>query len=729
MMRNCFRSLMLAVLVPLAASAQGGASMLTVDRIFAGRDFQSAPLPSIHWLADGKSYLGTKSNAAGGSDFVRVDLATGQTTLLVDASAIVGAAGKRLDIENIDLSSDETKALLFHDSERVWRQNTRGVYHVLDIASRRIVPISTKPGLQMFAKFSPNGRQVAFVRGNNLWVSDLAGGERQLTTDGSETIINGTTDWVYEEEFGLSDAFRWSPDGRRLAFWRFDQSGVPSFPMVDETGLYPAVAPLRYPKAGQPNSTVRLGIISIASGATKWLQVATGPDVYIPRMNWAGNDSVVVMRMPRRQNRSELLMASAVSGITRAMVTDSDSAYVDVEDPVWIGDGRQFLWLSDRSGWRQLYLHDRSGKLVRQVTQTGSDVLGVVKVDEPRGTVYVQVAAPNATQRQVFRYSLNGGPGTRVTQGDGSHTLNVGPGGRYAIDTHSSFGIPSTMSLQEFPSMRRVRVIEDNAALKQRLSATGIRAGGFFRLPAADGTTMLDAYRLVPSTFDSTKKYPVLMYVYGGPASPQVNDSWGGTRYLWHQSLTQKGYVVVVVDNRGAAWRGRDFRKMTQNQLGKLESDDQIAAARWLGQRSWADSARIGIWGWSYGGYMTAMATMRGGNLFRMGMSVAPVTDWRLYDTIYTERFMWTPQDNGAGYTASAPLTHVNGLTAKFLLVHGLGDDNVHPQNSVQLMQKLQLARKPFSLMLYPNKTHSISGAGGTLHLYDTLTRFVLENL
>ncbi|MEJ7760376.1 MAG: S9 family peptidase [Gemmatimonadaceae bacterium] len=720
---------MLAVLVPLAASAQGGASMLTVDRIFAGRDFQSAPLPSIHWLADGKSYLGTKSNAAGGSDFVRVDLATGQTTLLVDASAIVGAAGKRLDIENIDLSSDETKALLFHDSERVWRQNTRGVYHVLDIASRRIVPISTKPGLQMFAKFSPNGRQVAFVRGNNLWVSDLAGGERQLTTDGSETIINGTTDWVYEEEFGLSDAFRWSPDGRRLAFWRFDQSGVPSFPMVDETGLYPAVAPLRYPKAGQPNSTVRLGIISIASGATKWLQVATGPDVYIPRMNWAGNDSVVVMRMPRRQNRSELLMASAVSGITRAMVTDSDSAYVDVEDPVWIGDGRQFLWLSDRSGWRQLYLHDRSGKLVRQVTQTGSDVLGVVKVDEPRGTVYVQVAAPNATQRQVFRYSLNGGPGTRVTQGDGSHTLNVGPGGRYAIDTHSSFGIPSTMSLQEFPSMRRVRVIEDNAALKQRLSATGIRAGGFFRLPAADGTTMLDAYRLVPSTFDSTKKYPVLMYVYGGPASPQVNDSWGGTRYLWHQSLTQKGYVVVVVDNRGAAWRGRDFRKMTQNQLGKLESDDQIAAARWLGQRSWADSARIGIWGWSYGGYMTAMATMRGGNLFRMGMSVAPVTDWRLYDTIYTERFMWTPQDNGAGYTASAPLTHVNGLTAKFLLVHGLGDDNVHPQNSVQLMQKLQLARKPFSLMLYPNKTHSISGAGGTLHLYDTLTRFVLENL
>ncbi len=720
---------MLAVLVPLAANAQGGASMLTVDRIFAGRDFQSAPLPSIHWLADGKSYLGTKSNPAGGSDFVRVDLATGQTTMLVDASAIVGAGGKRLDIENIDLSSDETKALLFHDSERVWRQNTRGVYHVLDIASRRIVPISTKPGLQMFAKFSPNGRQVAFVRGNNLWVSDLAGGERQLTTDGSETIINGTTDWVYEEEFGLSDAFRWSPDGRRLAFWRFDQSGVPSFPMVDETGLYPAVAPLRYPKAGQPNSTVRLGIISIANGATKWLQVATGPDVYIPRMNWAGNDSVVVMRMPRRQNRSELLMASAVTGITRAMVTDSDSAYVDVEEPVWIGDGRQFLWLSDRSGWRQLYLYDRSGKLVRQVTQTGSDVLGVVKVDEPRGTVYVQVAAPNATQRQVFRYSLNGGPGTRVTQGDGSHTLNVGPGGRYAIDTHSSFGIPSTMSLHEFPSMRRVRVIEDNAALKQRLSATGIRAGGFFRLPAADGTTMLDAYRLVPSTFDSTKKYPVLMYVYGGPASPQVNDSWGGTRYLWHQSLTQKGYVVVVVDNRGAAWRGRDFRKMTQNQLGKLESDDQIAAARWLGQRSWADSARIGIWGWSYGGYMTAMATMRGGNLFRMGMSVAPVTDWRLYDTIYTERFMWTPQDNGAGYTASAPLTHVNGLTAKFLLVHGLGDDNVHPQNSVQLMQKLQLARKPFSLMLYPNKTHSISGAGGTLHLYDTLTRFVLENL
>ncbi len=307
--------------------------------------------------------------------------------------------------------------------------------------------------------------------------------------------------------------------------------------------------------------------------------------------------------------------------------------------------------------------------------------------------------------------------------------MNVGPGARYAVDTHSSLGVPAAMALYEFPSMRRVRVIEDNSALRQRLVATNIRPGAFFKLPAADGTTMLDAYRIVPAAFDSTKKYPVLMYVYGGPASPQVNDSWGGTRYLWHQMMAQRGYVVVVVDNRGAAWRGRNFRKMTQNQLGKVETEDQIAAARWLGAKSWVDSARIGIWGWSYGGYMTAMATMKGGNLFKMGMSVAPVTDWRLYDTIYTERFMWTPQENAAGYTASAPLAHVNGLTAKFLIVHGLGDDNVHPQNSIQLIQKLQLARKPFSLMMYPNKTHSISGAGGTLHLYDTLTRFVLENL
>ena len=728
-MRRLFLAVLLAVIVPVAARGQSNATSLTVDRIFAGRDFQSASLPSIHWLADGRSYLGTRSNPAGGDDLVRVDLVTGQTTTLVDAAVIVGADGKRLSIEDIELSDDETKALLFHSSERVWRTNTRGVYHVLDLTAKRIAPVSTTAGLQMFAKFSPDGRRVAFVRGNNLWISDFAGGERQLTTDGSATIINGTTDWVYEEEFGLSDAFRWSPDGRRIAFWRFDQSGVQSFPMVDETTLYPTVTPLGYPKAGEANSTVRLGIIVLADSTTKWLQVATGPDVYIPRMDWAGNDSVVVMRMPRRQNRSELLMASAVTGATRAIATDADSAYVDVEEPVWIGNGRQFLWLSDRSGWRQLYLYDRSGRIVRQVTRDGADVLGVVKVDEPRGTVYVQVAAPNATQRQVFRYALSGGAGTRVTEGDGAHTLNVGPGGRYAVDTHSSLGVPAAMALYEFPSMRRVRVIEDNSALRQRLVATNVRPAAFFKLPAADGTTMLDAYRIVPAAFDSTKKYPVLMYVYGGPASPSVNDSWGGTRYLWHQMLVQRGYVVVVVDNRGAAWRGRDFRKMTQNQLGKVETEDQIAAARWLGAKSWVDSARIGIWGWSYGGYMTAMATMKGGNLFKMGMSVAPVTDWRLYDTIYTERFMWTPQENAAGYTASAPLAHVNGLTAKFLLVHGLGDDNVHPQNSIQLIQKLQLARKPFSMMMYPNKTHSISGAGGTLHLYDTLTRFVLENL
>jgi len=716
-----------------AGNAQGDTTLLTVDRIFAGTDFRVAPLPSIEWLADGRSYLDTRSNAAGGHDIVKIDLVTGAATTLADAAAIVGSNGKRLDIESMQLSSDEKKVLLFHDSERVWRTNTRGVYHVLDLAAKRVTPVSVAPGLQMFAKFSPDGRSVAFVRGNNLWVSDAGGGERKLTADGSDTIINGTTDWVYEEEFGLSDAFRWSPDGKRIAFWRFDQSRVPSFPMVDETTLYPAVTPLRYPKAGEANSNIRLGVVTVATGAMRWLGVSGDANTYIPRMQWAGNDSLAVMRMPRRQNRSELLMASASGGGTRPIAIDSDSAYVDVEDPVWMGGGRQFLWLSDRSGWRQLYLYDRSGKLVRQVTRDGADVLAVVEVDEERGDVYVQVAAPDATQRQVVRYSLAGkeGGSAQVTRAGGSHTLNVGPGGRYAVGTHSSMGTPPTMTVYEFPSMRRVRVIEDNSRLQQQLNATGggIRAGTFFRLPAADGRTMLDAYRIVPANFDSTRKYPVLMYAYGGPASPQVNDSWGGTRYLWHQMLAQKGYVIVVVDNRGAAWRGRDFRKMTQYQLGKYESDDQIAAARWLANRSWVNASRIGIWGWSYGGYLTAMSTMRGENVFRMGMSVAPVSDWRLYDTIYTERFMWIPQENAAGYTAAAPLTHIDGLTARYLLVHGLGDDNVHPQNSIQLVQKLQLGRKPFSLMLYPNKTHSISGAGGTLHLYDMLTRFVLENL
>jgi dipeptidyl-peptidase-4 len=419
------------------------------------------------------------------------------------------------------------------------------------------------------------------------------------------------------------------------------------------------------------------------------------------------------------------------------VLTDTDSAYVDVEGEAvtWLDGGRQFLLRSDRSGWRQFYLYDRAGRLVRQLTADGADYLDVAGLGD--GVAYLTAAAPNATQRTVYRCALRAGPGspldlTRrcepVTREPGTHALDVSPGGRYAVDTYSRLGEPPTVTLYELPAMRAVRVLEDNAAVRQRLAAAGASRPQFLKVPMPDGT-LLDAYRVAPAGFDSTRRYPVLMYVYGGPASPQVNDAWGGQRYLWHQLLAQRGYVVLVVDGRGSAWRGRAFRKVTQYALGVRESQDQIDAAKWIGRQPWGDPARVGIWGWSYGGYMTAMSVARGGPLFKMGIVVAPVVDLRFYDTIYTERFMWTPQENPRGYEASAVLPYLPGQTARVLLAHGTGDDNVHLQNSLVYANAMTALGKPFYMLLYPNRTHSISGGGATPHLFEQMTRFVLENL
>jgi dipeptidyl-peptidase 4 len=758
------RTLLIAasVAAPVALAAQRATSpadtSITVDAIFRRGDFRSAPLPSVHWLKDGKSYLDLAPNAAGGADIVRVDVVTGQSRVIADAKSIVDEAGATIEIEDISLSDDESKALLFHNSVPVWRANTRGVFHVLDFTTGKIIavgrttdrnaatPDTTKQpalgrksdpsflaapirtGLQMFAKFSPDGKQVAFVSDNDLYVTTLAtGATKRLTTDGSADIINGTTDWAYEEELDLRDAFRWSPDSRRIAYWRFDQSAVPAFPMVNELTLYPTVGVLRYPKAGQGNSRVQVGVMDLATTKTTWLQTGADTGIYIPRMEWAGNDSLTIERLPRKQNRMDMLMASAATGRVRTIFSDADSAYVDVQDIRWINNGKQLLWLSDKSGWRQVYLYDRSGKQLRQLTQNGMDVIAINDVDEARGEVYFVAAAPDATQRQVFAASIAKTAVRRVTQEAGSHVLTIAPGARYAVDYFSTANSPMTATLYELPSFTKRRVMADNAALAAKLKSTGVRTE-FFQLAMPDGTK-LDAMRIVAANFDSTVKHPVLMYVYGGPAAPTVNDSWGGTRELWHMLLAQRGYVVVSVDNRGAAWRGRDFRKITQYHLGRYEAQDQIDAAKWLGAQKWADASRIGIWGWSYGGYMTAMSTTLGGNVFKAGLCVAPVTDWRLYDTIYTERLMWTPQENAAGYAESAPQNHVAGLTARFMLVYGTGDDNVHPQNSVQLANKLEAAGKPFQMLLYPNRTHSISGGNTQAHLYDSFTRFILENL
>jgi dipeptidyl-peptidase-4 len=714
---------LLAAVPPVAA--QRGAE-LTVDAITHGA-FAGARMPEPQWLADGSAYFDLRPAADGGSEIVRVNASTGATTVVAPAHALV-SNGTRLVVESISISHDGAKILLFHNSVRVWRQNTRGVYDVLDVATGRLTPLSSAAGLQMFAKFSPDGRRAAFVRANNLFVTDLTTHEEHaLTNDGSDVIINGTSDWVYEEELSIRDAFRWSPDSKRIAFWRFDQSPIPIFPMLDELSFVAKVIPERYPRPGDRNSKVTVGVVNADTRATTWLH--TGEGEYIASLAWAGPDSVAIQRMPRTQNQIDLLMLSAASGDGRTVLTERNSAWVDVDEqtPRWLSNGAMFLWPSERSGWRQYYLYKRDGTLVGGVTRDGVDVSSLAGVDEKRGYVYAVAAAPTPMQRQLFRYPLKGGSEMRVTTEPGSHRVSISPDGTVMVDIHSTAQLPGAASLVSLAPGGARHVLEANAELRKTLEGL-TRAPEFFQLPMPDGTK-LNAFRILPPAFDSTRKYPVLMYVYGGPGSQTVLDDYGGDRYLWHQLLAQKGYIVVSVDNRGTGARGSAFRHVVYEHLGMHESDDQIAAAKWLGTQRWVDPARIGIWGWSYGGYMTAMSSFRGGSLFRAAISVAPVTDWRLYDDIYTERYMRTPAENATGYEEGAPLNYVKGLASSYLLVHGTGDDNVHPQNSIQLVDKLEEAGKQFEFMVYPGRTHAISGGNSRTHLFTLLTNFVEQTL
>jgi dipeptidyl-peptidase 4 len=753
------RWLCATLLIAPALSAQAVVPPLTVERIFRSRDFVAQGLPFVQWMKDGRSYLSVKSGETGTS-LVRVNAATGAETVLVPVGVLKDGAGKPIDVEDVTLSHDESKALIFHSSVRVWRTNTRGVYHVVDFATRAVTPLvgaesrtaattavrptsgpsflatglasgASDPDLQMFAKFSPDDAKVAYGRGNDLWVKDLrTNADARLTNDGTDDIINGTTDWVYEEEFGLQDAFRWSPDSKRLAFWRFDQSAVQAFPIVDELALYPRVSTLRYPKAGEANSRVTIHVIDANGSNRRALQVGPDTGQYITRLDWVDADSVSVQRMPRKQNQLDLLLVSATTGTGRTILTERDSAYVNAEGEAvtWLADKQRFLLRSDRSGWQQYYLYRRDGRLVARITRDSMDVLDVLAIDEKLSAAYVHVAAPTAVQRQLMRVSLDGRKAESLTPTDGAHSLLVSPTGAFVFDAHSRLGVPPVVTLYELPRMRKVKELTDNRAVRSRLAALGVQLPTLISVPMPDGTK-LDGYRIVPPGFDSTRKYPVLMHAYGGPAAPQVVDQWGGSRYLWHAAIAQQGYVVVVVDNRGAAFRGRDFRKVTQLRLGLLEAQDQIDVARWLGRQAWADSARIGFWGWSFGGYLATMVAAKGGDLFKAAIAVAPVTDWNLYDTIYTERFMWTPKENPTGYTQTAPQNAVAGIRARFLLVHGTGDDNVHPQNSMQLIDKMVRANRPVQQLFYPNRTHSISGGNTTVHLYESLARFIRENL
>ncbi|MEZ4703346.1 MAG: S9 family peptidase [Rhodothermales bacterium] len=735
--------LALCLVAPAVFAQQ--ASEITLERLFSSPEFYGQRAGQSRWLDDNNGYTMLERSATlpGGVDLVRHDPSSGGRDIIVPAQRFVPAgASEPLAIEDYDWSSDGLKLLIYTNSERVWRANTRGDYWVLDIANGTLkqlgggAPAST----MMFAKFSPDGTRVGYVQGHNLYVQHLADGKiDQLTSDGSEKLINGTFDWVYEEEFFLRDGWRWSPDGRSIAFWQLDATGVRDFLMINNTdSLYSFTIPVQYPKAGTTNSSCRVGVIPAAGGDIVWFEPSDDlRNHYIARMEWAANsDEIVMQHLNRQQNRLEVILGNARTGEMRTVLTEVDDAWIDVqnrEDFRWLAAGKRFTWVSERDGWRRVYLADRATGALTPITPEAADVLSIVYIDEKGGWLYYMASPDNATQQYLYRALLNGkGKVTRLTPENqpGTHSYDIAPGAKWAFHTYSSFGVPPVTELVSLPKHRTLQTVVDNAALKGRLAGLSLGKTRFLRIDIGDGVE-LDAYEILPPDFDPSRKYPVLFHVYGEPWSQTVVDRWGGHQYLWHQMLAQQGYIVMSVDNRGTPGpRGRDWRKIVHGSIGVLASADQAAAARKVAEWPYVDASRIAIWGWSGGGSMTLNAMFRYPEVYNTGMSVAPVPDQRYYDTIYQERYMGLPQENPDGYRQGSPINFAEHLRGNLLLVHGTGDDNVHYQGSEALINKLVQANRPFTMMAYPNRSHGIfEGPGTTRHLYELLTRYLKQNM
>jgi dipeptidyl-peptidase 4 len=738
-----FTALLAFVLATSLTAQTPDSTLLTVDRIYASFEFRGGRGPGqTRWIDEGQGYTMLETQAGKkGRDIVRIETKSGKREVLIPAEQFIPTGESApLNIENYQWSPDRKRLLIFTNSRRVWRRNTRGDYWVLTLADSSLRRLGGKaePSSLMFAKFAPDGKRVAYVRGNNIYVENLMNGEiAQLTHDGSRTIINGTSDWVYEEEFDIRDGFQWSPDGSRIAFWQFDASGVRDFFLINNTdSVYSFVIPVQYPKVGATISAVRVGVVPATGGSIVWFQPDGDPrNNYIPRMDWAGSSEEIALQyMNRLQNTDRLMLGNVRTGELRTIITERDSAWVDVVSQMqWVDKGENFTWMSESDGWRHLVLYSRDGARRRLLTPGEYDVEEVTRFDPTHGWVYFLASPDNPTQRYLYRARLDGkGKPERLTPENqpGTHSYDISPDGRWAFHTYSRLGVPPVSELISLPDHEVQRVISDGAKLRTALA--GLRKGesSFFRVNIGNGV-LLDGWRMLPPDFDPSKRYPVLQTIYGEPAGQTAVDRFGGNEYLWHLMLTQMGYIVISIDNRGtAAPRGRTWRKCIYRQIGILASEDQAAAIREIDKWPFIDSTRIGIWGWSGGGSMTLNMLFRYPQLYNTGMSIAPVPDELLYDAVYQERYMGLPDDNAEGYKQGSPVTHAANLKGNLLLVHGTGDDNVHYQGSERLINALIKANKQFTMMAYPNRSHGIyEGENTTRHLFGLLTSYLTTHM
>jgi len=711
-------------------------------RIFTKREYEAPRFGPVRWTDGAAGYTTLeRSDQSDSFDLVRYDARSGARSVLVPSARLKpSGSDKPIEIEDYAWSADGCRLLVFTRSQRVWRQNTRGDYWVLDLPSGALHQLGgqAEPASLMFAKFSPDGRSVAYVRGNNLYVENLeTSGILALTRDGSETTINGTSDWVYEEELGVRDGFRWSPDGSQIAFWQFDTTDVGIFTLINSTdSLYPVLTRIPYPKAGTRNSAVRIGVVGTGGGAITWIKTPGDPrNTYLATLEWVDPRTLAIQQLNRLQNRNDYLLADTAGGEAKLAFRDESSTWVDVvEDVRWIDRDREFLWVSERDGWRHVYRVPRAGGPPRLVTRFDADILEIVGIDEKGGWLYVTASPDNPAQRYLYRTRLDGNTAPeRITPAafPGTHSYEMSPGGTRAFHTWSRFDQPPVVDVVDLPSHRSLRPLTDTRSLSAALAPILIPPVEFIRLDIGDGVT-LDGWMIKPPSFDPARQYPVIVHVYGEPAGQTVVDRWGGNGMLFHRALARAGYVILSMDNRGTpAPRGAQWRKVVYGTVGDLSSKEQAAAVRAAGKRfPFLDTERVGIWGWSGGGSNTLNAMFRFPDVFKVGVSVAPVPDQRLYDTIYQERYMGLPQDNVEGYRIGSPINFAEGLAGRLLIVHGSGDDNVHYQGTERLVNRLVELGKSFDMMVYPNRSHAISeGAGTSLHIYQLVARYFLEHL
>ncbi len=739
---SCLLILLLALGATQAAAES--ASVLSIDRIFHDEEFELNEPVSSKWLADGAGYttIETSVSTPDGFDIVRHDSATGEETILVDASRLIADdAETPLEIDDYWWSDDGLFMLISTNTVKFRRLKSLGDYWLLNLNDWTLRQIGTAadPSTLMYAKFSPDSRFIAYMYSNNIYVESIDGKYvKAMTVDGSDLIVNGTGDWVNEEEFSLRDGFKWSPDSRRICYWQFDTEGVGTFYMMKNTGgVYSQPIPLQYPKAGTTNSAVRVGVVNVETAQTTWVELDGDPrQNYVPQMSWADNsEQVIIQYLNRLQNRNQVILANASDGSTQTLFTDTDEAWLDVnEDLKWFDNGNYFTWLSERDGWRHLFGISRDGKDLRLLTPGEFDIISIQNIDTEGGWVYYIASPDDNGSRYLYRSPLLGEPGMeRLTPAgeSGFNGYRISPNSEWAFHTFSTFEKPPEIHLVSLPNHTPQRDIVENDEVAALLEATSRGETEFFKIGIGDGIE-LDGWMMKPPNFDPQQKYPLLIYVYGEPWGQTVVRDWDTDGYLWHLMLTQQGYIVASIDSRGTpAPRGRNWRKSVYRQIGIQSPADQVAAVKaLLDERRYLDPARVASWGWSAGGQMTLSAMFRYPDVYGVGIAIAFVSDQRLYDTIYQERYMGLPADNEEGYRLGSPVTHAAGLEGDLLIIHGTGDDNVHFQNTERLVDKLIELNKTFDLMIYPDRSHSIDEKENTKrHLYNLMTRFLHEKL